>query len=143
WTTIGYHNSLRLSASSAQKHKQMEHDVLNTADLILVTSKTTKTEFEAITKRPIEIITNGYDNEKVTKQTPDQKFTLAHIGSFLSDRNPRILWKALRELTKDNKAFAQDFELKLIGAVSNEVLDTIAEFKLTKYTNNLGYVSHE
>jgi len=143
WTTIGYHQSLRLSASSARKHREMESQVLNTADLILVTSKTTKTEFEILTPRPIEVITNGYDNEEIAKQPLDQKFTLAHIGSFLSNRNPRILWKALRELTKENKAFASDFELKLIGAVSNEILNAIAEFKLDQFVNNLGYVSHD
>lgn len=143
WTTIGYHNSLRLTESSAQKHKQLEREVLNAADAVLVTSKTTKTEFEAITPKPIHVITNGYDIEQVDKQTPDGKFSLAHIGSFLSDRNPRILWKSLRELTKENKEFAKDFELKLIGAVSREILDTIAEFRLDGFVNNLGYVSHK
>lgn len=143
WTTIGYHKSLRLTQASAKKHKELEHRVLNAADTILVTSKTTKTEFEAITSKPIEVITNGYDVEQVGKQPLDEKFTLAHIGSFLSDRNPRILWKSLKELIKENAAFARDFELKLIGAVSREVLDTIEEFKLAKYTNNLGYVSHK
>ena len=142
WTTIGYHQSLRLSESSERKHKEMECEVLNTADLIVVTSKTTKAEFNAITKRPIEVITNGYDVEKVARQALDQKFTLAHIGSFLSDRNPRILWKSLKEIIKENKAFSKDFELKLMGAVSSDILDTIDEFKLTKYVNNLGYVSH-
>jgi galactitol-specific phosphotransferase system IIB component len=143
WTTIGYHKSLRLSASSERKHKQMEHQVLTTADLILVTSKTTKTEFGAITARPIEVITNGYDNEKIVQQTLDQKFTLAHIGSFLSDRNPKILWEALHEIIHENQSFANDFELKLIGAVSPEILQAIDEFKLTKYTNNIGYVAHD
>ncbi|MFT3793118.1 glycosyltransferase family 4 protein [Flavobacterium sp.] len=143
WTTIGYHKSLRLSGSSAQKHKDLEREVLNAADTILVTSKTTKTEFEAITSQPIEVITNGYDVEKVDKQPLDEKFTLAHIGSFLSDRNPRILWKSLKELIKENKDFARDFELKLIGATSKEILDTLEEFRLTKYVNNLGYVSHQ
>lgn len=143
WTTIGYHKSLRLTESSAQKHKNLEHQVLNAADTILVTSKTTKIEFEAITSRPIEVITNGYDVETIEKQPLDEKFTLAHIGSFLSNRNPRILWKSLRELTKENRDFARDFELKLIGATSKEILDTIDEFKLTKYVNNLGYVSHK
>jgi galactitol-specific phosphotransferase system IIB component len=41
---------------------------LNTADNIIVTSKTTKREFEAITSRPIEVITNGYDVEDIEKQ---------------------------------------------------------------------------
>ena len=143
WTTIGYHKSLKLSAYAEKKHKQLEHQVLNTADTIIVTSKTTKIEFQAITSKPIEIITNGYDLEKVAKQTLDSKFTLAHIGSFLSERNPRILWKALKELVKENPDFKNDFQLKLIGAISQEVLDAISEFKLQDYVLNLGYVSHQ
>jgi glycosyltransferase involved in cell wall biosynthesis len=143
WTTIGYHKALKLSSSAEKKHKDLEKEVLTTADTIIVTSKTTKTEFEALTSKPIEVITNGYDVEKVTKQPLDEKFTLAHIGSFLSERNPRILWKALKELTKENPDFRKDFQLKLIGAVSQEVLDTISEFRLNDFVLNLGYVSHQ
>jgi hypothetical protein len=47
-----------------------------------VTSKTTKKEFEAITDKPIAVITNGYDVEKIETQPLDIKFSLAHIGSF-------------------------------------------------------------
>ena len=115
-----------------KKHKALEAAVLNSADTIIVTSKTTKTEFQAITSKPIEVITNGYDEEKIEKQPLDEKFSLAHIGSFLSERNPRILWKAIQELTKENPEFRKDFQLKLIGAVSQEVLDTISEFITTK-----------
>lgn len=143
WTTIGYHKALKLSSSAEKKHKALEKEVLTTADTIIVTSKTTKTEFQAITSQPIEVITNGYDVEKVTKQPLDEKFTLAHIGSFLSERNPRILWKVLKELTKENPDFRRDFQLKLIGAVSQEVLDTISEFRLNDFVLNLGYVSHQ
>jgi len=143
WTTIGYHKALKLSSYAEKKHKSLEALVLNSADTILVTSKTTKTEFQSITSRPIEVITNGYDIEKVEKQPLDEKFTLAHIGSFLSERNPRILWQALQELVTENENFKNDFQLKLIGAVSQEVLDTISEFKLNDYVLNLGYVSHQ
>ncbi|WP_442787818.1 glycosyltransferase family 4 protein [Flavobacterium suncheonense] len=143
WTTIGYHKALKLTKSSAQKHKELEKKVMNTADFLLVTSPTTKKEFEAITIKPIHVITNGYDVENVGRPALDEKFTLAHIGSFLSERNPRVLWKALRELTKENAQFRKHFELKLIGATSQEVLDTITEFKLTDFVNNLGYVSHQ
>jgi glycosyltransferase involved in cell wall biosynthesis len=143
WTTIGYHKALKLSSSAEKKHKALEKEVLTTADTIIVTSKTTKTEFQAITSQPIEVITNGYDLEKVSKQPLDEKFTLAHIGSFLSERNPRILWKALKELTKENPDFRRDFQLKLIGAVSQEVLDTISEFRLNDFVLNLGYISHQ
>ena len=142
WTTIGYHKELKLSASAAKKHKEMEKEVLTSADAVIVTSPTTKKEFEVLTDKPIAVITNGYDTEKIAEQPLDEKFTLAHIGSFLSERNPRILWKALSELIKENADFKKHFELKLIGAVSSEVLEAIKEFKLNDYVNNLGYISH-
>ncbi|MFH6957598.1 glycosyltransferase family 4 protein [Flavobacterium aquidurense] len=142
WTTIGYHKALRLSAYAAKKHKDLEYKVLNSADTIIVTSKTTKTEFQAITNKPISVITNGYDVENVEKQTLDTKFTLAHIGSFLSDRNPQFLWECLVELLQEIPDFKSHLEIKLIGAVSQEVLDSIAEFHLNDYLNLLGYVSH-
>jgi glycosyltransferase involved in cell wall biosynthesis len=142
WTTIGYHKSLRLSDYAAKKHKALEHQVLNTADTIIVTSKTTKAEFQAITNKPIAVITNGYDTENVEKQTLDTKFSLAHIGSFLSERNPLILWESLVELIQEVPDFKSNLEIKLIGAVSQEVLETISKFGLNPYLNNLGYVSH-
>lgn len=142
WTTIGYHKALRLSNYAAKKHKKLEGKVLNTADTIIVTSKTTKAEFEAITSKPISIITNGYDIENVEKQTLDTKFTLAHIGSFLSDRNPPFLWECLVELLNEIPDFKKHLEIKLIGAVSQEVLDAISQFNLREYLNLLGYVSH-
>ena len=143
WTTIGYHKSLRLSNYAAKKHKTLEHQVLNTADTIIVTSKTTKKEFEAITGKPIAVITNGYDDENVEKQILDTKFSLAHIGSFLSERNPSILWESLVELINEIPDFKSHLEIKLIGAVSQEVLETISQFELNSYLNNLGYVSHK
>lgn len=143
WTTIGYHKALRLSSYAAKKHKSLEHKVLNSADEIIVTSKTTKTEFEFITNKPITVITNGYDVETVEKQTLDSKFTLAHIGSFLSDRNPPFLWEVLVELLQEVPEFKSHLEIKLIGAVSQEVLDAIEEHQLKDYLNLLGYVSHQ
>ena len=142
WTTIGYHKSLRLSNYAAKRHKQLEHQVLNSADTIIVTSKTTKLEFQAITSKPIAVITNGFDVEKVEKQTLDIKFSLAHIGSFLSERNPLILWESLVELLQEIPYFQSHLEIKLMGAVSQEVLETISQFGLNSYLNNLGYVSH-
>jgi len=143
WTTIGYHKALRLSSYAEKKHKSLEHKVLNSADEIIVTSKTTKTEFETITNKPITVITNGYDVETVEKQTLDSKFSLAHIGSFLSDRNPPFLWEVLVELLKEVPEFKSHLEIKLIGAVSQEVLDAIKDHQLNDYLNLLGYVSHQ
>lgn len=143
WTTIGYHKKLKLTTSAAQKHKTLEKEVLNEADRILVTSPSTKKDFKQITQQPIDVITNGYDIEHIEKKPLDKKFTIAHIGSLLSDRNPRVLWKALAELIKNNPDFKQDFELKLAGKVSTQILNTLDEFKLSPYVNNMGYISHQ
>ncbi|NNC49546.1 MAG: glycosyltransferase, partial [Flaviramulus sp.] len=84
WTTIGYHKQLKLTKASLEKHKDLEKQVLNTADQVLATSFTTKTEFQQITNKPIEVITNGYDAETPVDFKLDSKFSLAHIGSLLS-----------------------------------------------------------
>lgn len=143
WTTIGYHKELKLSDQSKEKHLALEREVLNTADQLIVTSKTTRKEFETKTDKPIAIITNGYDVAHLGKIPLDEKFTLAHIGSFLSNRNPRVLWKAISELRRENQAFKEAFELKLIGKVSEDILHTLEEFKLLECTDNRGYVENQ
>ena len=146
WTTIGYHSALKLSKNAQQKHIELEKKVLQTANKIIVTSKTTKTEFAVITSKPITVITNGFEIDKAIKSEKivlDAKFSLAHIGSFLSDRNPKILWECLLELINEIPEFKNHLEIKLIGKVSQEVLVTISAYKLNKFINNLGYVSHE
>lgn len=142
WTSIGYHKELKLTDKSAQKHKDLEKEVLTKADTILTTSFTTKQEFAEITTQPIHVITNGYDIETIEKPALSTKFTISHIGSLLTKRNPRILWKALKEILKENKQFRNDFQLQLVGKVSSEIIDTIKEFKLDMYLNVIGYVSH-
>lgn len=143
WTTIGYHKQLKLTKKSKQKHKDLEKQVLNTANQIVVTSFVTKTEFKSVTSKPIEVITNGYDQDAVGHVVLDSEFSIAHIGSLLSKRNPKLLWNVLSELVKENKAFAKDFKLQFIGAVSQEVLKSIEDNNLSGYVNNIGYVSHK
>ena len=143
WTTISYHQSLQLSAWAQKKHEKLEAEVLQKANAIIVTSKVTRNEFLLKTKKPIHVITNGYDDEISTVATTlDHYFSIAHIGTFLSERNPRILWKALIEICRENDQFRKDFKLKLVGRTSPEILATISEFKLDIYLDNIGYVSH-
>lgn len=143
WTTIGYHKALKLSAASAEKHKRLERQVLQAANHIIVTSKRTKTEFLSKTKQPITVITNGYDNHHIEQIVKDDKFTLAHIGSLLSERNPEQLWAALKAIIDENDDFRSLFELKLIGVVSKDVIKVLEDFNLTPYINAVGYISHE
>ena len=143
WTTIGYHSQLRLTKRSARKHLAMECTVLQTADTLIVTSPSTQREFQAKTSRPIEVITNGYDDDFPT-QTPTLSpyFLLSHIGSLLSERNPEPLWQVLSEMTKEQPDFRRDLRLCLAGKVSDEVLTSLQKWQLTGYLDLKGYISH-
>ncbi|SHH62369.1 glycosyltransferase family 4 protein [Winogradskyella jejuensis] len=143
WTTIGYHKSLKLLKSSAAKHHQLELNVLQNADQIVVTSHHTKREFEAKTERPITVITNGYDSNNITVDSKDSKFTLSHIGSLLSERNPKVLWEVLSELMKENETFKSSFELNLVGVVSDTIINSIKSYGLEDVLNLIGYVNHD
>jgi hypothetical protein len=143
WTTIGYHKQLRLTSASKAEHKSLEKQVLNNADHIIVTSFVTKQEFQNITHKPIEVVTNGYDDETTVDFQMDTKFTLSHIGSLLSQRNPEILWRILSELVRDNESFSKDFQLNFIGSISEKVLKSIKKYNLSNCIHEVGYVSHQ
>src|SRR5690606_30458433 len=142
WTTIHYHKSLRLNKSSERKHKELEASVLKSANIITVTSPTTKKEFEMITKTPIEVITNGFDISEKMDFEMDSSFSISHIGSLLSERNPEVLWKVLSEISKENPSFNNDLKLKFAGAVSEQVKPSLENFHLISNRASLGSGSH-
>ncbi|SEL75586.1 Glycosyl transferases group 1 [Maribacter orientalis] len=143
WTTIGYHKKLKLTSSAKRKHKLLESKVLKSADKIIVTSATTKKEFEQITEQPIKVITNGYDSEISSTQKLDEKFTISHIGSMLTGRNPVKLWQVLSDLLKNNIDFKNALHLQFIGVISDDVLQSLNDFGLQTHFKVVGYVSHE
>ena len=142
WTSIGYHKKLKLTKASQKKHKKLEHLVLNYSDKIIVTSVTTQKEFKRITNKPIVVITNGFDT--TYKETElDSKFTISHIGSLLTGRNPKILWKVLSELVNEHQEFKKALQLKFIGVVSTDVLESIYSYGLKPLVKLSGYVMHD
>jgi hypothetical protein len=142
WTTIHYHKSLRLSRTSEEKHKKLEAEVLRNADHIVVTSKTTGKEFADISDKPITVITNGYEVTEEIIPKPDKTFSIAHIGSLLSERNPEVLWQVLHELCDENEEFRGQLSIKLAGVVSDDVLESIKAHNLEENLERSGYVSH-
>lgn len=143
WTTIGYHKKLKLTEKAHKKHLHLEQEVLDKASLILTTSYTTKQEFSEKTTTPIQVITNGFEPKEVLEKPLDKNFTLAHIGSLLSDRNPLVLWGVIQELLQENTEFKKHFKLRFIGKVSKEVLASLATYHLTDFVENLGYLPHQ
>lgn len=144
WTSIGYHEKLKLSSRARKKHLKLEKQVLSSADKILVTSSTTRKEFEQITTRPISVVTNGYEASDFDGPANQDhtKFTFSHIGSLLSDRNPDGLWQALKEMTDEDPEFRNAFRLRLIGITGDDVKKRIIKFGLGEYLEIKDYLPH-
>lgn len=142
WTTIGYQKHLKLTETSKKRHKALEASVLKSADHIIVTSANTQKEFVSKTNRPVTVITNGYDVHGVSRPEKSVNFTLSHIGSLLSERNPKQLWLAISELLHENHSFSESFELQLFGVVSDDVIKALKNFGLENHFSLKGYVSH-
>ena len=142
WTSIGYHEKLKLTASSKKKHKELEHSVLNQADQIIVTSPATEREFQEITQQPITVITNGHDSDYEGGAHLDKDFTISHIGSLLTGRNPKNLWRVLSQIASENSVFRADLQLEFMGVVSKDVMDSLYRLELGPYIKMRGYGSH-
>jgi glycosyltransferase involved in cell wall biosynthesis len=144
WTSIAYHGKLKLGKSAAKRHRYLEKMVLNAADKIIVTSKTTAREFGQISGKPISVITNGYDPKIFAAAPPatDPRFVISHIGSLLSERNPIGLWKVLGQLVAESDAFRERFCLRLVGIISPDVLESLKSFGLEPYLERVDYVPH-
>lgn len=142
WTNIGYHSALYLTPKSKKKHLLLEKQVLQKADNVIVTSFSTQREFQQKTSQPITIITNGYDDFAPISVSVSEKFLISHIGSLLTDRNPKILWNVLGDLVAENEQFADDLQLCFAGRVSDEVGESLQENGLSSHSDFKGYVSH-
>ncbi|WBX72145.1 glycosyltransferase family 4 protein [Tenacibaculum retecalamus] len=143
WTDIDYFHQLPLTKKAIKKHHQLEQEVLKNADASLVVGKTMKANYETFSDN-IHVVTNGYDSEENTNNETnlDLKFSITHIGLMNADRNPKMLWKALAELSEENSDFKNDLEIKLIGKLSDDVVTDLKKYDFKNVTR-INYVPHK
>ncbi|MDX8554051.1 glycosyltransferase [Tenacibaculum sp. 1B UA] len=143
WTDIDYFHQLPLTEKAKAKHHQLEQEVLRYANASLVVGETMKKNYQKFSKN-IHVITNGFDSEENNKENVilDEKFSITHIGLMNADRNPKILWRALSELCKEDKEFTEDLEIKLIGKVAEEVEKALGVYEFKNITK-IAYVPHK
>lgn len=143
WTSIDYFHHLPLTKQNLQKHKSLEKQVLENADIVTVVSEQMKQEFEAYNAHTY-CITNGFDgavNER--KPSYDDGFQITHMGSVNADRNPKVLWQALQELIVENVALRKAIKINLTGHIADEVLLDIEGHHLTDYCHIRSYIPHQ
>ncbi len=144
WSELDLLDEFHLSSSSSKKHKDLEKEVLQTADVALTVSETWVEDLKRLGGGRVELITNGYDSaDFVLKPKTNDKFIIGHYGLLNHLRNPKNLWKALADLCDENSEFNARLEIHLSGNIDDEVLAEIETYlQLKKKVKFLGYLSH-
>ena len=144
WTKMFYFKHLGLSKKAEEKHHKLEKEVLDGATRVIAVSPMVQKDFQAMTKTPVELITNGYDEEDFKKNFDlDEYFNITHTGLFSSDGNPETLWKVLGEKCKSDKEFRRSLRIRLVGKTDKEITEAIDAAGLGQNLKDFGYQSHE
>jgi glycosyltransferase involved in cell wall biosynthesis len=145
WTNIDFYKDLRLTKWADRKHRQQELEILKKATAVVTIGKSMAEDFNNIWNRKYDVITNGFDDDDIAssaKFSVDKKFSIAHVGSLVSSRNPLVLWETLKTIVDDDSNFSNDLEIKLAGRVDFSVLESIGKYGLSGYVNKTGYLPH-
>lgn len=145
WTEISYYKHLKLSKSSDEKHRSLERQVFENADITLATSYSDAENFRKKGANAF-CITNGFDGVEskfeIKEKTRNSKFTLSYIGVLEQLRNPTVLWNILNDLIVENETFKNDFEMKFVGRIDDKILNQLESSALKDSIKNVGYLSH-
>ena len=143
WTKIFYFKHLRLGKWAEKRHHELEQMVLDDATAIVAVSPLVQQDFAAMTKTPVHLVTNGYDeSDYIDEVHADDCFNVVHTGLLTAEGNPVELWKALAMKCLTDAVFASKFRLILAGKTDNKVLQSISDAGLDKYLTDYGYIDH-
>ena len=149
WTEMFYYKHLGLSAAADRRHRRLEQAVLDGADKVISVSPPVAADFQARTKTPVVLITNGFDesdfrsSEVNTPQRPRAEIRLVHTGLFAADGNPLNLWDALAERCAADADFRARLQIRLAGKVDAAITDAIRARGLGDNLVELGYLPHD
>ena len=145
WSELDLLKEFHLTKKSKQKYRDLEKEVLVSADVTLTVSESWVESFKYLGSRDVRLITNGFDEDDFdVKKIENDKFIIGHFGLLNHLRNPKKLWKTLNDLCDENPDFNEKLEIRLSGNIDTEVLQDITQyFYLKNKIKVLGYLSHK
>ena len=169
WTEMFYYKHLGLTAASDRRQHRLEQSVLDEADTVISVTPLVQKDFQAKTKTPVVLITNGFDEDDFvgSGSAPAEPFTrtgsgaseaqsdsgagaaavptyrLVHTGLFAADGNPLNLWDALARRCGEDPSFRARLEIRLAGKVDRAITDAIRARGLGDNLVELGYLPHD
>ena len=144
WTRMYYLKHMPMSKRTWKKLRAQEQAVLDEASTVLAVTPLVQEEFQAQTRTPVAMITNGFDEDDFVGPVPegDGFFNITHTGLLATDGNPLVFWRVLGDKASDDPAFRSALRLRLVGKVDKEVYDAIAAAGLSDRVVDLGYADH-
>lgn len=144
WTKIDYYHQLKPGRLADKAHHRLEKLVLNTADAVVTVGPTMTAEFREAGCKDVYTITNGFDYlpEKKSAGKPTS-FSILHVGSLPSSRNPENLWPVLKELLKDIEGLKNDLIINCIGKVDYTILQQIESNQLSGFLKQSEHLPNE
>ena len=149
WTKIFYFKHLQMTRATERWHHKMEQKVVDDATAVVAVSPLVQQDFQAMTKTPVELITNGFDECDFTADKcmeayggPEQDFVITHTGLFAADGNPTVLWEVLSEKCSTDPNFRKHLKIRLVGKTDEQILKSIEEAGLGENMENMGYQPH-
>ena len=146
WVNIDFAGDLSMSNWAKNQNIKLERLVLQNADQVVVVSELMAEEFRSKTKRPVEVITNGYDPDDF--EIPDNLlrhdhfFSIVHTGSLNDRRNHPELWESISRLRNDIPEFKELCRIRLIGKNDISVRRSIELNGLEDCTEWVDYMPH-
>jgi hypothetical protein len=138
-----------MTRATKRWHEKMEKRVLDEATRVVAVSPLVQQEFQAMTKTPVELITNGFDEcdflqepFKMAEGGPQQLFTITHTGLFAADGNPTVLWEVLAEKCNACEEFRKLLRINLIGKTDEQIIKAAHDAGLGENVYDLGYQHH-
>ncbi len=136
---------LKYSNKTLRKHEALEMSCLKEADRVLTVSPTIVEDYEKLSGRKVDMITNGFDYSDFDfgEVHPEKdQFIVGHYGTLGKYRNPETMFRVLKELCQENERFNQKLVIQLSGTVDGTVLASIKENGLWDKLELHDYLTH-
>jgi glycosyltransferase involved in cell wall biosynthesis len=143
---IDFADDLNMTSYAKKKNARLEKLVVNSASIITVVSEVMQQEFQALTNKRVEVITNGFDPDDFRIDDSliinDGKFSIVHTGSLNNRRNQPALWQAISELRIENQEFEKNCVIRLIGKNDVSIKESLQQFNLLHCAEFVDYLPH-
>lgn len=143
WSDWGLLDSLRVGRLARMYHRRLEAQVLAESDDILTITPFYVKRFEALSNRPVHLITNGFDemNFENIRYRKAERFLIRHVGIVNEKCNPRPFMQAVAQLCITDPGFGRLVQIEFIGEVHPAFRAFVSESetmkRITVFTGNI------